>query len=199
MSRLRDAFLDGLWRENPVFWQVLGICSALAVTTRVENALYMGAAVTVVAMGSNMMVSLLRRFIPRDVRLMVEMVIIAGFVALFDLYLKAFSYPMSQQLGPYVGLIVTNCIILGRTEAFALKNGVMESVADGLGNGLGYSAVLVVIAVIREVGGSGTFLGHQVLPAGAQPMRVLVAAPGAFIIMSLLAWAFQYMKEGRRV
>lgn len=195
MSRHLSTLTAPIWKENPIFFHVLGICSALAVTTRVSNALVMGAAVTVTAVATAVCVSLLRPVVHRSVRLVVEMLVIATFVILFDVMLKAFWYDMSRQLGPYVGLIVTNCILLGRAEAFALKNPVFPSLLDGLGSGLGYSWVLLVVAVFREALGAGTLLGFRVLPEGAQPAQALFLPPGAFFLMGLLVWVLSAVRR----
>lgn len=195
MSRHLATLTAPIWKENPIFFHVLGICSALAVTTRVSNALVMGAAVTVTAMATAVCVSLLRPVVHRAVRLVVEMLVIATFVILFDVMLKAFWYDMSRQLGPYVGLIVTNCILLGRAEAFALKNPVLPSLLDGLGSGLGYSWVLVTVAVFREALGAGTLLGFRVLPEGAQPAQALFLPPGAFFLMGILVWVLSAVRR----
>jgi len=195
MSRHLSTLTAPIWKENPIFFHVLGICSALAVTTRVSNALVMGAAVTITAMATAVCVSLLRPVVHRSVRLVVEMLVIATFVILFDVMLKAFYYDMSRQLGPYVGLIVTNCILLGRAEAFALKNPVLPSLLDGLGSGLGYSWVLLVVAVFREALGAGTLLGFRVLPEGAQPAQALFLPPGAFFLMGLLVWVLSAVRR----
>jgi len=195
VSRHLSTLVTPIWKENPIFFHVLGICSALAVTTRVSNALVMGAAVTVTAMATAICVSLLRPVVHRAVRLVVEMLVIATFVILFDVMLKAFWYDMSRQLGPYVGLIVTNCILLGRAEAFALKNPVFPSLLDGLGSGLGYSWVLVTVAVFREALGAGTLLGFPVLPEGAQPAQALFLPPGAFFLMGILVWVLSAVRR----
>ena len=143
-------FKAGVWRENPISIQILGICSTLAVTGRLENAFVMGGALIFVTTMSNLFISLLRSFTPRGIRMIAEMAVIATFVILFDQFLKAFYWEMSKQLGPYVGLIITNCILMGRAEAFALQNPPLVSMVDGLANGLGYAAVLAIIGFIRE-------------------------------------------------
>lgn len=188
MSRAFTPLFVRLWRENPIFYDVLGICSALAVTTRLSNALVMGAAVTVTAGCTNALVSLLRPLLHRSVRLVVEMLVIATFVILFDIFLQAFAYDMSRELGPYVGLIVTNCILLGRAEAFALQNPVLPSLLDGIGSGLGYAWVLAAVAIFREVLGSGTLAGWRVLPEQAHPAHAVLLPPGAFFILGILVW-----------
>ncbi len=186
-----------IWHENPIFHQMLGVCSALAVTTRVENALIMSLAVTVVSMGTGAMVSLFKGLIPRKARLMVEMIFIATFVILFDQLLKAYYFSMSKQLGPYVGLIITNCIILGRAEAFAIKNRVGPSILDGLGNGIGYGMILLTVAIFRELLGAGTLMGHRLMPAGYEPARAILLAPGAFLIMGVIIWIVRGIQLGR--
>ena len=180
-------FKDGVWRENPISIQILGVCSALAVTNRLENALVMGGALIFVTTMSNLLVSLLRSFTPRRIRMIAEVAIIATFVILFDQFLKAFYWDMSKQLGPYVGLIITNCIVMGRAEAFALQHPPILSMVDGLANGLGYAAVLAVIGFIRELLGTGSVLGYVILPAEwYMPNQVMILAPGAFIALGFV-------------
>jgi len=184
-------FKDGLWGNNPIAVQILGVCSALAVTNRLENALVMGGALVFVITGSNLVVSLLRRAVPRRIRMIAEVAIIATFVILFDQFLKAYHPEMSKQLGPYVGLIITNCIVMGRAEAFALHNGPLVSVVDGVANGLGYAAVLALVGVAREVLGTGQVLGRTVLsPEWYTPNQVMVLAPGAFFALGFLVALF---------
>jgi len=185
-GQVRETLIDGVWKNNPISIQILGICSALAVTNRLTNALVMGGALIFVTVGSNLFVSLLRHAIPRRIRMIAEVAIIATFVILFDQFLKAFYYDMSRQLGPYVGLIITNCIVMGRAEAFALQNPPLLSVVDGFANGVGYALVLACVAVLREALGSGTLLGVPVLPAWYVPNQVMVLAPGAFIALGFL-------------
>ena len=184
---------EGAWTNNPLAIQVLGICSALAVTNRLENSLVMGAALIFVCVGSNLFVSLLRKYTPHRIRMIAEVAIIATFVILFDQFLKAFYWDMSKQLGPYVGLIITNCIILGRAEAFALQNKAWPSFLDGLGNALGYGWILMVIATGREILGSGSIMGYSIIPeslyaAGYENMGLMVLSPGAFILLGLIIW-----------
>ncbi len=182
---------EGFWANNPVSIQMLGICSALAVTNRLENSLIMGAALIFVCMGSNLFVSLLRNHTPRRVRMIAEVAIIATFVILFDQFLKAFYYDMSKQLGPYVGLIITNCIVMGRAEAFAMQNKPMVSIVDGIANGLGYALVLAIIGFFRELLGNGTFLGHTVpFTEWYTVNQVMVLAPGAFFALVILIAGF---------
>ena len=179
----------GLWSNNPICCQVLGVCSALAVTNRLENSLVMGAALIFVLGATCMLVSVLRRITPRQIRMIAEVSIIATFVILFDLFLKAFYWEMSKQLGPYVGLIITNCIVMGRAEAFAIHNSPGRSLVDGLANGLGYAVVLALVGAVRELAGTGRLLGYPVLSANwYEPNQVLILAPGAFFALGLLVW-----------
>ncbi len=183
----------GIWKENPVAYQVLGICSALAVTVKMSTAIVMGIALTVVTAFSSLIISSLRKKIPSNIRIIVELAVIASLVIITDQVLKAFFYDISKQLSIFVGLIITNCIVLGRAEAFALANKPLDSFFDGIGNGLGYSLVLVVVAFIRELLGAGKFFGVNIIPgsvyeAGYQNMGLMVLAPGAFFIIGLLVW-----------
>jgi len=176
------------WRNNPIFLQLLGICSALAVTNRMETTLVMSIALTFCCAFSCVFVSLLRDHTPRRIRMIVQVLIIATFVILVDQYLKAFHWEISKQLGPYVGLIITNCIIMGRCEGFAAMNPPLKSFLDGLGNGLGYSFVLLTIAFFRELLGSGSVFGWVVLPEVWPRCQLMVLAPGAFIMMGVFIW-----------
>ena len=190
-ARSKEALKEGVWTSNPIAIQILGICSALAVTNRLENSIVMGVALIFVGVGSNLFVSLLRNVTPRRIRMIAEVAIIATFVILFDQFLKAFYWEMSKQLGPYVGLIITNCIIMGRAEAFALQNPPVISMVDGAANGLGYAIVLILIGAFRELLGSGMVLGHAVLPADwYTPNQVLILAPGAFFALGFLIAAY---------
>ncbi len=180
-------FKDGVWHDNPISIQILGICSALAVTNRLANALVMGGALVFVCAMSNLFVSFLRTVTPRRIRMIAEVAIIATFVIVFDQFLKAFYWEMSKQLGPYVGLIITNCIVMGRAEAFALQNRPVLSVVDGVANGLGYAAVLAVIGFIRELLGTGQVLGLTVLPPDWYTSnQVMILAPGAFFALGFV-------------
>jgi len=183
----------GIWKENPVAYQVLGICSALAVTVKMSTAIVMGVALTLVTAFSSLLISSLRKKIPSNIRIIAELAIIASLVIVTDQILKAFFYDISKQLSIFVGLIITNCIVLGRAEAFALANRPVASFFDGIGNGLGYSLVLVTVAFLRELLGSGKFFGFNIIPqfifdAGYQNMGLMVLAPGAFFIIGLLVW-----------
>jgi len=187
-TRATRLFLQNLGPNNPVFAQVLGICSTLAVTNRVLNTLVMSLGVIYTLVATNLLVSLLRRLIPPRVRMMSEVLIIACVVLLFDIVLRAFSPEISRQLGPYVGLIITNCIIMGRAEAFALSHSPGLAVLDGLSSGLGYAYVLLIIAAIREILGTGTLLGWSILGPSWMPWTLLAMAPGAFFVLATLVW-----------
>ena len=186
-------FKSPLVDNNPITFQVLGICSALAVTVQMRTALVMSLAVMSVVSLSNVSISLLRKMIPSKIRIIVELTVIATLVILVDQILKAFLFDISKQLSVFVGLIITNCIIMGRAEAFALQNKPWPSFLDGLGNGLGYGWILMTIAFFRELLGSGTFFGFQIIPdslyaMGYENMGLMVLAPGAFILLGLLVW-----------
>jgi Na+-transporting NADH:ubiquinone oxidoreductase subunit D len=186
---------DGAWTNNPLAIQILGICSALAVTNRLENSLVMGAALIFVCVGSNLFVSLLRNRTPHRIRMIAEVAIIATCVILFDQFLKAFYWDMSKQLGPYVGLIITNCIVMGRAEAFALQNPPVLSIVDGAANGLGYAAVLAIIGFFRELLGTGEVLGYPVLQGEwYTPNQLMILAPGAFFAMGVVIAIFNFLK-----
>ena len=187
---MRDIALDGLWRDNPVFRQVLGICSTLAVTNLVLNTFVMCTALTGVTMMSCLTVSLLRHWTPRNIRMMVQTLIIAFYVIIVDVVLKAYWPQMSRSLGPYVGLIITNCIIMGRCEAFAGSNRPIASMLDGLFSGLGYSFILLAIAAVRELLGMGTFLGWPVpyFSTHWDKWIIMVMPPGAFFMLACIIW-----------
>lgn len=194
-GKCRSTLADGISKNNPIIHQVLGVCSALAVTGKLENALVMGAALIFVSALSNLFVSLLRTLMPRRIRMIVEVAIIATFVIVFDQFLKAFYWDMSKQLGPYVGLIITNCIVMGRAEAFALQNPPLLSIVDGVANGLGYALILALIAVVRELLGSGSLLGFQLLSASwYEPNILMVLAPGAFFTAGILIWIINALR-----
>ena len=181
---------DGLLVENPIFRQVLGICSALAVTNLVVNTFFMGFGVTVATALTSFTISLLRNFIPVRIRMIVQVVIIACYVMMIDILIKAVAPDIHRFIGPYVGLIITNCIIMGRAEAFASQNKPLPALVDGFANGLGYTAVLVAIAIVREIMGFGTVLGY-VLPARDlwwHQWTIMVMPPGAFFMLAILTW-----------
>ena len=199
MGKARDALLKPIFDENPIILQILGICSALAVTTKLEITLIMCLAVTFVLALSNMSVSLIRKQLPTNIRLIAQMTIIASLVIIVDETLKAYAFEASKQLSVFVGLIITNCIILGRAEAYAMKNSVGMSLLDGIGNALGYSFILIAVAVFRESLGSGTLLGFKVLPLAAdggwyQPNGLMLLSPSAFFLIGLIIWAVRTWK-----
>lgn len=183
---LTREFVKGLWKEVPPFRLVLGLCPTLAVTKTVENGIGMGVATTFVLVCSNILVSALRNIIPPKVRIACFIIIIATFVTVVELLMQAYTYPLFLALGIFIPLIVVNCIILGRAEAFAYKNGVMLSLADGLGMGIGFTIALGALGAVREVLGSGTFLGAQVFGPSFQPFTFMVEAPGAFVSLGLM-------------
>lgn len=190
----KEALGAPLWQNNPVVVQVLGICSALAVTSQLEPAIVMGLSVTVITAFANVIISLLRNTIPSRIRIIVQLVVVATLVTIVSQILKAFAYDVSVQLSVYVGLIITNCILMGRLEAFAMMNGPWESFLDGIGNGLGYAWILVVVAFFRELLGSGTLLGFQVVPdcayeAGYMNNGMMTMPAMALIIVGCVIWA----------
>ncbi len=192
------AFSDPLMANNPISLQVLGICSALAVTVQVQTALVMTLAVIAVLAISNTVISLLRNHIPNKVRIIVQLSVIASLVIIIDQVLKAYMYDMSRALSVFIGLIITNCIVMGRAEAFAMQNDPKSSFLDGVGNGLGYGGILISVAVFRELFGSGSIYGIQLIPNvfysnGYENMGLMVLAPGAFIILGLIVWLHRIM------
>jgi Na+-transporting NADH:ubiquinone oxidoreductase subunit D len=196
---VRRTLIEPLVDNNPITLQVLGICSALAVTTSLLPALLMCAAVITVASLSGAAISSIRHYIPNNIRIIVQMTIIASFVILVDQFLKAYAFETSKTLSIFVGLIITNCIILGRAEAFAMKNGVGMSFLDGLGNGLGYSAVLIFVATVRELFGSGSLLGYRMLPLVSdggwyEGNGLMLLPPSAFFVIGLLIWGIRSWK-----
>ncbi|MBI1318590.1 MAG: NADH:ubiquinone reductase (Na(+)-transporting) subunit D [Candidatus Hydrogenedens sp.] len=195
----REVLLDPLVNNNPIALQVLGICSALAVTTKMETALVMCLAVTAVTMGSSFAISVLRNNIPSSIRIIVQLSVIASFVILTDQILQAYMYDVSKQLSVFVGLIITNCIVMGRAEAYAMANGPIMSALDGLGNGLGYSIVLISVAFFRELFGSGSLMGITLLQPVTQggwytPNGLMVLSPGAFFLIGIFIWALRTWK-----
>jgi len=189
---------NNLWTNNPIFMQILGICSALAVTNLLTNTLIMTVGVSLVTGFSSLTVSLLKKLMPRKVRMIVQTLIIAFYVIIVDIALKAFLPEVSKNLGPYVGLIITNCIIMGRAEAFAQSNGPGLSFWDGITSGMGYMGVLMVIAVFRELLGFGTLFGFQIMPAAFVPWTIMVMPPSAFFLLGLIIWAGKTMMGGER-
>ena len=196
----KKQFRDGLLDKNPVFVQLLGMCSTLAITTSLFNGLGMGAAVTIITICSNVLISALRKVIPNQIRIAAYITIIAGFVTVVDLLLKAFIPPLSESLGVFIPLIVVNCMVLGRAEAFASKNGVLASAVDGLCQGIGYTVALVIVCVVREFLGAGTFGGGllnggegiRILPEGIPAMQMVMPV-GGFLAMGCILAGFQYL------
>jgi len=187
-SKVIKVFRNNLGANNPVFVQILGICSTLAVTNVVLNTMVMCLGLIFTLALSNLTISAIRKLIPARIRMMVEVLIIAAYVIVVDIVLKAFYPDISRQLGPYVGLIITNCIVMGRAEAFALNNPPLLSLVDGVSAGLGYSYVLLSISVIRELLGAGTVWGYRILGDGWVNWSIMVMAPGGFFILALLVW-----------
>jgi len=183
-----EIFKAGIWKDNPVLRQVLGICSTLAVTNLLVNTLVMNAGLIFTLTMSSVTVSLLRNQIPSRIRMMIQTLIIASYVIIVDILIKAYLPDISEALGPYVGLIITNCIIMGRCEAFARNNPVVPSLLDGLAVGLGYAFVLTIIAVVRELLGFGTLLGFRVMPEWFTPWTIMIVAPGAFFVLGVFIW-----------
>ena len=193
MSKNLELLTAPLRKANPVTVLILGICSALAVTAKLKPALVMALSVTVVIALSNLVISLLRKGIPSKIRIIVQLIVIATLVILVDQFLKAFVYDVSKQISVFVGLIITNCIVMGRLEAFAMANGPWESLLDGIGNGLGYGIILVIVAFFRELFGSGTLLGFQVIPEGLYNFGymnngLMILPPMALIIVGIIMW-----------
>lgn len=195
----KDVLFDPLFNKNPIGLQILGICSALAVTSKLETVIVMSLAVTFVVASSNFSVSLIRRQIPSSIRIIAQITIIATLVIIVDQFLKAYAFGVSKQLSVFVGLIITNCIVLGRAEAFAMKNPPLLSFLDGVGNGAGYSLVLLIVAFFRELFGSGKLLGMTILPTTNDggwylPNGLMLLPPSAFFIIGLLIWALRCWK-----
>ena len=187
-DKLKNVVTDPLSENNPITIQILGICSALAVTVKMETALVMAMALTVVVTGSNLVISLLRKTIPGRIRMVVEVAVIATLVIVADQFIRAYLFDISRQLSVFVGLIITNCIVMGRAEAYAIQNPPLPSLLDGLGNGLGYSLILLLVAFFRELLGSGSLFGWRVLPAGYPGNGMALLAPGAFFALGLIIW-----------
>ena len=188
MSNLKETILNPILKGNPITVLVLGICSSLAVTVQLKGALVMALSVTIVTGLSSLVVSLLRNTIPNRVRIIVQLVVVAMMVILVDQVLKAYEYAIDKQLSVYIGLIITNCIVMGRIEAFALGNKPIPSLLDGLANGVGYGLILIIVAFFRELLGSGTLLGMRVLPAGYIPNNLVILPPFALILLGCIIW-----------
>ncbi len=196
MSATKTILIKPIFMNNPIALQILGVCSALAVTTSLQVSLVMCMALTAVTAFSNLFISMIRNHIPSSIRIIIQMTIIASLVILVDQVLKAYAFEISKQLSVFVGLIITNCIVMGRAEAFAMKNPPVPSFIDGIGNGLGYSIVLIVVGSIRELFGSGTLLGYTILPTVSdggwyQPNGLMLLAPSAFFIIGFFIWVLR--------
>ena len=195
----KEALNTPLFKENPVTVQVLGICSALAVTSKLEPAIVMGLSVTIIVAMANVIISLIRNTIPMRIRIIVQLVVVAALVTLVSEVLKAFAYDVSVQLSVYIGLIITNCILMGRLEAFAMQNKPWPSFLDGIGNGVGYAMILVIVALFREFFGTGALLNIQIIPesfyvAGYMNNGLMLMTPAAFILIACIVW-FQRAKD----
>jgi Na+-transporting NADH:ubiquinone oxidoreductase subunit D len=200
---VKEILFGPVFNTNPVIFQVLGICSALAVTSSLKTALAMSVGLTLVTAFSNFFISLIRNLIPNSIRIIVQMVVVATLVIVVDQFLQAFAPAISKQMSVFVGLIITNCIVMGRLEAFAMKNPPVISFIDGIGNGLGYSALLIVLAVFREILGSGTLLGYTVIPTVSNggwyvPNGLLLLPPSAFFLIGLIIWALRTWKTDQQ-
>jgi len=199
MNKYKKILLDPIFNNNPIALQILGICSALAVTSKLDTALVMSISVMLVVAFSNFFVSLIRNHVPNSIRMIVEMTIIASLVIIADQFIRAFAFNISKQLSVYVGLIITNCIVMGRTEAFAFKNPPIQSFVDGIGNGLGYSFILITLAVFRELLGTGKLLGFTIIPLVRNggwyvPNGLLLMPPSAFFLIGLIIWTIRTFK-----
>lgn len=202
----KEAFVNPLNLNNPVLVQILGICSALAVTVQLKPALVMGVSVTIIVALSNVVISLIRKSIPMRIRIIVQLVVVAALVTIVSEVLKAFAYDVAMQLSVYIGLIITNCILMGRLEAFAMTNSPMESLMDGLGNGLGYAAILVIVAFFRELLGSGKLLGYQIIPESwyitnggwYENCGMMLMPAMALILVGCVIWAHRSINEEKK-
>jgi Na+-transporting NADH:ubiquinone oxidoreductase subunit D len=200
MANIKNTLLEPVVTNNPIALQILGICSALAVTSSMKVSFVMCIALTVVCAFSNFFVSCIRNYIPSSIRIIVQMIIIASLVIVVDQVLKAVAYDISKQLSVFVGLIITNCIVMGRAEAFAMKNPPIPSFLDGIGNGLGYSVILMIVAFIRELFGAGTLWGYEIFPAATNggwyvANGMMLMPPSAFFLIGLLIWALRSWKK----
>jgi Na+-transporting NADH:ubiquinone oxidoreductase subunit D len=203
MSETKKVLTEPLVNNNPITLQILGICSALAVTSQMTTSLIMAVALTLVTACSSAAISAIRNHIPSSIRIIVQMTIIASLVIVVDQILKAVAYDVSKQMSVFVGLIITNCIVMGRAEAYAMKNPPLASFMDGIGNGLGYSAILVIVAFFRELLGSGKLLGIEILPlikdgGWYQPNGLMLLPPSAFFLIGLIIWTVRQLKPNQR-
>ncbi len=187
-KKIKEVFTLGIWKDNPVYRQILGICSALAVTNLMLNSLVMGLGLIFVTAFSELTVSIIRQFTPKHIRMMVQTLIISAYVIIVDILLKAYYPAMSEALGPYVGLIITNCIIMGRCESYAQKNPPLYSFIDGIASGMGYTIVLLIIAFFRELLGFGTLFGFNVMGEAWVSWTLMIMPPGAFFMLGILIW-----------
>ncbi|HDI52159.1 electron transport complex subunit RsxE [candidate division KSB1 bacterium] len=192
-------FSKGIYKENPIFRLVLGMCPTLAVTTSVQNAIGMGIATTFVLFSSNLLISIIKNAVPKRIRIPMYIVVIASFVTIADLVMAAYEPALHKSLGIFVPLIVVNCIILGRAEAFAGKNRVLPSILDGLGMGIGFTLALLALGLVREILGNGTIYGYPVLGSGYNPMLIMILPPGAFLILGLYLGFFNWLDRKRKV
>jgi len=197
--KAKDVLLDPIFNNNPIALQMLGICSALAVTTQLKTSVVMSFAVIFVTAFSNVSVSLIRKWIPTNIRIIVQMTVIASLVIIVDQFLRAYMFEVSKALSVFVGLIITNCIVMGRAEAFAMKQNVWLSFLDGIGNGLGYSVLLLAVGFVRELFGSGKLYGYEILKTTSEggwyvPNGLMLLAPSAFFLIGLLIWALRTWK-----
>lgn len=202
-KQTKEAFLGPLNANNPILVQILGICSALAVTVQLKPALVMGISVTIIVALSNVVIALIRKSIPMRIRIIVQLVVVAALVTIVSEILKAFAYDVAMQLSVYIGLIITNCILMGRLEAFAMTNNVKDSLMDGLGNGFGYAMILVIVAFVRELLGSGKLLGFQVIPdswyeAGYSNCGMMLMPAMALILVGCVIWAHRSINEEKK-
>ena len=201
-NKYKDALLDPIFNDNPIARQILGICSALAVTSNLNTTIVMCIALTTVVAFSNLFISMVRNYLPNSIRIIAQMIIIASLVILVDQVLKAFAFEISKQLSVFVGLIITNCIVMGRAEAFAMKNPPLPSFLDGIGNGLGYSVVLLAVGTVRELFGAGSLFGVEVLPIAANggwyvPNGLMLLPPSAFFLIGFFIWALRTWKKNQ--
>lgn len=197
-----NIFKNGLVKENPIFVQLVGMCSALAITTSAFNGIGMGVAVIFVLTCSNIVISAMRKIVPDEIRIPIFIIVIATFVTIIDMFMHAYTFELYQALGVFIPLIVVNCIILARAEAFAFKKGIVDSIFDGLGMGLGYTIAITLLSAIREIIGNGTLFGLRILPEAYEPMMIIIQPPGAFIALGLLIGLVNFLtrkKEAKEV
>ncbi|HHZ01334.1 MAG TPA: electron transport complex subunit E [Tissierellia bacterium] len=193
-----EIFKNGITKENPILVQQVGMCATLTITTSLLNGIGMGIAVIAVLTGSNIVISALRKFIPDEVRIPAFIIVIAAFTTMIDLLMHAYTFELYKALGVFIPLIVVNCIILARAEAFASKNSIVDSIIDGLGMGVGYLVAMILLSGIREILGNGTILGFRILPEAYEPMMMAVQPPGAFILLGLLIGVVNYLSRRKK-